>query len=97
MFDFTSRYYKLSTSIFVSGDGKQISYKQRRFLPQGEQLPLLQEFTVTQDDRLDLISATTLGNAEYYWRLADANNTMNPSELTEDIGRVLRVPVPQAE
>lgn len=97
MFDFTSRYYKLPIATHETIDGKQISYKKRRFLPQGEKLPLLQEVTLTQDERLDVITARSLGNPEFFWRLADANNTMNPTELTEEIGQVLRVPMPQAE
>ena len=50
---------------------------------------------MTEGDRLDLITARTLGDPEQFWRICDANNTMNPSDLTAETGRVLRVPVPQ--
>jgi len=97
MFDFTSRYYKLPVATHQTLDGQQISYKKRRFLPQGEKLPLLQELTLTEDERLDRVTARTLGNPEFFWRIADANNAMNPSELAKEIDRVLKIPMPQAE
>jgi hypothetical protein len=95
MFDYTSRYDKLETATFELADGRVVSYKRRRFLPQGDQMPLLAEITVTEGDRLDLITARTLGEPEHFWRVADANNAMNPFELTAVIGRRLRVPLPQ--
>ena len=96
MFEPTSRYYALPTATFTGADGRAIAYKRRRFLPQGEAMPLLVEVTVTDGDRLDLITARTLGDPEQFWRVCDANNAMNPPELTALPGRTLRVPVPQA-
>jgi len=95
VFEFTSRYYPIETAVHVAPDGREIPYKRRRFLPQGEELPLLAEVTVVQGDRLDLISARTLGVPEAFWRIADANNAMDPAELTREPGRRLRVPQPQ--
>ncbi len=60
-------------------DGRIITYKRRRFLPDGKNMPLLVEVTVTQGDRLDLITARTLGDPEQFWRICDANNTIDPS------------------
>ncbi|HEY8204613.1 MAG TPA: hypothetical protein VIF81_07800 [Pyrinomonadaceae bacterium] len=96
MFQFSSRYYNLETVTFVLPDGRPVPYKRRRFLPQGETMPVLIEVTVAQGDRLDLITARTLGDPEQFWRIADANNAMNPFDLTTEIGRRLRVPIPQA-
>jgi hypothetical protein len=95
MFTFTSRYYNLETVTLTLPDGRVMAYKRRRFLPQGESMPLLTAVTVTEGDRLDLITARTLGDPEQFWRVADANNAMNPFDLTAEIGRSLRVPVPQ--
>lgn len=95
MFDPESRYFPLETATYESPDGRTIRYKRRRFLPQGKGMPLLVEVTVTQDERLDLITARTLGNPEQYWRVCDANDAMNPVELVTEPGRILRVPVPQ--
>jgi hypothetical protein len=96
MIDETSRYYGLDISTMTTSDGRLIRYLRRRLLPQGETLPLLVEVTVTQGDRLDLIAARTLGEAEQAWRIYDANNAMNPCDLLGEPGRVLRVPLPQA-
>jgi hypothetical protein len=53
------------------------------------------EVTVAQSDRLDLITYRTLGDPEAFWRVADANNAMNPTEL-EQPGVTLRIPIPGA-
>jgi len=96
MFSHTSRYYTLETATYETPEGKVIRYVRRRFVPRPDQLPLLTEVAVVQGDRLDLITARTLGDPEQFWRLADANDTLDPQELTETPGRRLRVPVPQA-
>lgn len=95
MFEHTSRYSGIRTAVYESG-GERIVYKRRRFLPQGEGLPLLASVAVGEQDRLDLIAARTLGDPELFWRVCDANDAMNPFDLTAETGRTLRVPVPQA-
>jgi hypothetical protein len=107
MFEPNSRYYSLETATYSAPDGQRryrppggssppvIAYKRRRFLPHGEDLPLLVEVTVAQSDRLDLITYRTLGDPEAFWRVADANNAMNPTEL-EQPGVTLRIPIPGA-
>lgn len=97
MFDPTSRYYECETATFVLKDGTEIAYKRRRFLPNGNAMPLLTEISIADGDRLDLITARTLGDPQQYWRICDANNTMNPADLISEIGRTVRVPVPQME
>lgn len=94
MFEHTSRYYTLEDASHTTAGGRIITYKRRRFLPDGKNMPLLVEVTVTQGDRLDLITARTLGDPGQFWRICDANNTMDPSDLIEP-GRILRIPVPQ--
>jgi hypothetical protein len=95
MFNYTSRYFNLETATMTLPDGREAVYKRRRLLPRGRAMPLLAEVTVTEGDRLDLITARTLGDPEHFWRVADANDATNPFELTAEAGRVLRVPVPQ--
>ncbi len=97
MFNPTSRYYSRQTATHTTADGRQITYIQRRFLPQGEAMPLLVEVTVTDGDRLDLITARTLGDPEQFWRVCGANNAMNPFDLTAEPGHVVWVPIPQVE
>ena len=96
MFDFTSRYYSIETVTHPGPDGRLHSYKRRRFLPQGEDMTLLAEATVTQGDRLDLITSRTLGDPLQFWRVCDANNALNPFDLTDEVGRRLKIPMPGA-
>ena len=95
MFETTSRYAPLPTATHTDALGRTQTYVCRRFLPQGEQQPLLVEVTVTEGDRLDLIATRTLGDPLQFWRICDANDAMNPYDLTDEPGRVLRVSVPQ--
>jgi hypothetical protein len=95
MFEPTSRYYNVETTTLTLPDGRQVPYKRRRFLPDGATLPLLTEVTVVAADRLDLITARILGDPEAFWRVCDANDVIDPFELTDKIGRVIRVPIPQ--
>ena len=97
MFTHTSRYFVVETATITTPQGRVVAYKRRRFLPNGNDMPLLVEVTVTQGDRLDLITARTLGDPEQFWRVCDANNAMDPFALTEEPGRTIRVPVPQFE
>lgn len=95
MFDHSSRYYNLGTAKFTTANGRKIAYTRRRFLPQGDSLPVLEEVLVAQGDRLDLITARTLGVPEQFWQVCDANNAMNPENLTAEINRKIRIPIPQ--
>jgi hypothetical protein len=95
MFEHTSRYYSTATAEFTTADGRKIAYVRRRFLPQGDRLPVLREFIATRDDRLDLITAKTLGDPEKFWKVCDANNAMKPTNLLADPVQTIRIPTPQ--
>jgi len=95
MFQPTSRYYAIETASLTMPEGRIVTYKRRRFLPHGRDLPLLAEVTLQPGERLDLLAARTLGDPEAFWRICDANDAIDPAELTVEVGRVLRVPVPQ--
>lgn len=94
MFDKNSRYASIEDASIADSKGRIVTYKKRRFLPQGEEMPLLVEVTFVQGDRLDLIASRTLSDPEQFWRICDACNANNPSELSLP-GRTLRVPLPQ--
>jgi hypothetical protein len=96
MFDQASRYARIETAEYVDRDGRRITYVRRRFLPHGSRMPLLAEVKVRPGDRLDLVTARALGDPEHFWRVCDANDAMDPQELTEEPGGTLRVPVPEA-
>lgn len=95
MFNSTSRYYMVETITLTETNGRELRYKRRRFLPDPAHLQIMSEVTVTQGDRLDLISAKALGDAEQFWQICDANSTMNPVELTATVGRRVKIPFPQ--
>jgi len=94
MFGQTSRYVNCEDEKFVTKDNKIISYKKRRFLPQPEKINIVQEIDVIAGDRLDNITAKVLGDAEQYWRICDANNTMHPDELISEPGKIIKIASP---
>jgi hypothetical protein len=91
----TSRYYNIETATLETPDGRTLIYIRRRFVPPPERFSLLQEHLVVQGDRLDNITARYLGDPEQFWRVCDANRAMRPEELTETIGRRLRITLPE--
>lgn len=91
----TSRYYGIETATMKGPDGQTVVYLRRRFLPQPERFALLLEHTVVDDERLDNITAKYLSDPEAFWQIADSNAAMRPEELTETIGRRLRITLPE--
>lgn len=91
----TSRYYGVETATLTTPDGRTVAYLRRRFLPPPERFAVLQEHVVSQGERLDQIAASYLGDAEAFWRIADANGAMAPEELTATPGRRLLITLPE--
>ena len=91
MFDPASRYFALGNAEHVTAGGERLIYRQRRFLPQGAPQQGGRTVVVGAGDRLDTIAARMLGDPLQFWRIADANNAMNPFDLAEP-GRLLDVP-----
>ena len=91
----TSRYHGLGISRLTLVDGRVVVYLRRRFVARPERFTLLQEHAVAEGDRIDNIAARYLGDPEQYWRLCDANGAISPAELTETVGRRLRVTLPE--
>ena len=94
-FPVNSRYYGIELAKMVMSDGKEIIYLRRRFCPRPERFELLQEHGVSQGERLDNIAAKYLGDPEQFWRLCDANRALHPNELTDIVGRRLRITLPE--
>jgi len=95
LFPPTSRYYGIETTTLETKEKKTIVYLKRRFISQPERFELIQEHTVTEGDRLDNITNHYSGDSEQFWRIADANNAMQPDELTEEVGHKLRITQPE--
>jgi len=97
MFDQASRYYHLDSAQYTFPNGRTVTYRRRRSLPRAEDMPILEEITVAEGERLDQIAARTFGNPEHFWRICDANNALFPFDLTDEPGRTLKIPIPQFE
>lgn len=95
MFDHTSRYATLPVHHYTDAEGRTVAYVGRRFLPQGDTVQVLARVVCKEGDRLDQFAARTLGDPTLFWRIADANDAMDPMELTTAPGRELIVPTPQ--
>ena len=91
----TSRYHGIETAILEKPDGTPVTYLRRRFIPAPERFALLQEHLVSEGERPDLIAGHYMGDPEAFWRIADANAVMRPEELTETVGRRIRITLPE--
>jgi len=90
-----SRYHGIETRAITTQTGETRVYMKRRFVPPPENFALLQLHTVDEGDRLDNLAHKYLGDPEQFWRLCDANGAMKPQDLTETIGRQLRITLPE--
>jgi DNA-directed RNA polymerase subunit H (RpoH/RPB5) len=99
MFDKTSRYYKIDVATMnvldSNGLPREIRYVRRRFIPSSDGLTTLLEHTVIQGERLDTITARYVGDPTQFWRISDANNVLQPTELTNEPGRIIKITLPQ--
>jgi len=89
----TSRYAAMGTATSSLPGQGEVVFLQRRWLPMGNQMTELERYQVGERDRLDLIAARRLGDSEQWWRVADANDALVPSEL-EEPQRELRITLP---
>ncbi len=89
----TSRYAGIEIAKWTRPDGTEAPYLRRRFILPPEAYALLQEHTVVQGERLDLLAARYLGDPEQFWRICDANAALDPASL-EMQGEILRITLP---
>lgn len=90
----TSRYYDVATATYTDTNGENFVYLRRRLLPDPADFALLHWHTVVAGERLDLVAASELGDAEAFWRIADANAAMRPQDLVGTLGRRLAITLP---
>lgn len=95
LFPPNSRYHGIETATRETADGRTIVYLRRRFVPPASRFSLLQEHAVEEGDRLDNLAALYLTDPELYWRICDANDAMLPRELVAELGRRLRITLPE--
>ena len=90
-----SRYHGLDTAHWTRPDGELVAYVRRRLIPPPENFATLSEHRVAEGDRLDNLAASYLGDPQQYWRLCDGNGVIRPNELTDTVGRRLRITLPE--
>ncbi len=91
LFPQNSRYHGYQVQSLTLPSGKRFAYVARRIVPLQERFETVREHTVSAGDRIDNLTAQYLGDSEQYWRVADANNDMNPFDLTKTMNRRLRI------
>ncbi len=90
-----SRYYGVETATLEVPNQHPVAYVRRRIIPPADQFSLLQLHTIVQGERPDLIAYQYLGDPERFWQICDANAVLNPGELTEELGKRIRITLPQ--
>ena len=86
----TSRYF---ASDQLQHDG--VPYLRPRLLPSPDSFSVITTYEVRAGDRSDVLAFRQFGDAEQWWRIADANPVLDPRELTDTPGRKLRITLPQ--
>lgn len=96
-FPTNSRYYGSAVLQYTAPDGQVIPYLARRIAPQpgAPNYATVNQYTVQQGDRLDLIAAKYLGDPILAWLICDANGAMKPHDLVATPGSVLNITMPQ--
>ncbi|HEX5688025.1 MAG TPA: LysM domain-containing protein [Ideonella sp.] len=91
----TSRYYETPVKTLETSDGSNLVYLSRRFVPPGSRFAQLSTHVVVAGERMDHIAGAELGDPQAFWRICDANDAMRPDDLTAEIGRRLRITLPE--
>ena len=88
-----SRYAGVAFGLYQqSPNDPGIAYVLRRFIPQQRDIPAQFEHIVSAGERPDLLAAQVFGDAELYWRIADANAVTDPFELVDTLAARVIIP-----
>lgn len=96
MNDPEGRYAAIEVKVMTLPEGTPVTYLARRFVPEPEGMTMIASARLEAAERLDLLTARTLGAATAWWRIADANRVIHPESLEGPVGRRLDVPLPEA-
>ena len=92
MFSTRSRYAPVADATYRAQDGRGVKYKTLRVTPNTKSI---ENHTVAQGDRLDLVAFQHYGDAEQFWRICDGNDALRPDDLTQQNGARIRIPIVQ--
>lgn len=88
-----SRYHGVALARYQRGPNDPgVRYLLRRFIPPRGELVAVTEHIVESGERPELLAARTLGDAELYFQIADANAVTDPFELTDTVGQRVLIP-----
>jgi hypothetical protein len=71
-----------------------VAYVRRRFVPRLRDIPVATRHSVRAGDRVDVLAAHYLGDAELHWRIADANGAADLLQVTDTPGQRIVIPLP---
>lgn len=89
MFERGSRYEKVPTYTVSNAQGEPVEVVKPRLLPEVEGVVTR---TILQQDRVDLLAYECYRRGDLFWRIADANEVMDPAELTNEVGKAVEIP-----
>jgi len=89
MFSQRSRYKDVPTAQITDDEGRVIPYIKVRFIPR---TPAVVGHTVTQGERLDLVSNAYYKDAQRFWRICDANFAMWPDDEVAVANTTILIP-----
>jgi hypothetical protein len=92
MFTTRSRYASVADATYQAPDGPSIKYKSLRITPDTQSI---QNHTVAEGDRLDLIAFQQYGDPEQFWRICDGNDALRPDDVTWQNGARIHIPIVQ--
>jgi hypothetical protein len=90
----SSRYAKVAIGRYQVAIDESVPYVLRRFVTQGREVSLAARHIVHAGDRIDVLAAHYLGDAELNWRIADANIATDMLDLTATPGARIAIPFP---
>ncbi len=91
----TSRYSAVEVTAHTTASGETVMHLRRRFIAPIDRFQTLEEHTVVEGERPDMLATRFLGDPEQWWRVADANGVLRPEELTDTPGRTVRNTLPE--
>jgi hypothetical protein len=89
MFDPDSRYANLQPLTVAGPNGNPVQIVPIRFIASTDAVISRR---IAQGDRPDLLAYEFYKEPQLFWRVADANEVMRPSELVADPGSLIGIP-----
>lgn len=89
----TSRYFGVAARTRTLPDGREATHLVPRVMPAEDSFNVLAVHIVVPPERTDTLAAQYFGDAQSWWRIADANAPRIPEELTLEPGTEVTIAV----